>query len=57
MCKALQRSKIVLDTTERSYNEFKLACKSKATLKSYTECVNRFMKHCGYTSYNELLKP
>jgi len=54
--RAMQRSKLVFDTTERSYNEFKQACKSKATLKSYTECVNRFMKHCGYTSYDELVK-
>ena len=56
MCKVMQSSKIVLDITERSYNEFKQACKSNATLKSYTECVNRFMKHCGYTSYNTLAK-
>ena len=52
----MQRSKLAFDTTERSYNEFKQACKSKATLKSYTECVNRFMRHCGYTSYDVLVK-
>jgi len=52
----MQRSKLVFDTTERSYSEFRQSCKSKATLKSYTECVNRFMKHCGYTSYDQLAK-
>ena len=52
----MQRSKLAFDTTEQSYSEFRQACKSKATLKSYTECVNRFMRHCGYTSYDELVK-
>ncbi len=52
----MQRSKLVFDITERSYSEFRQACKSKATLKSYTEYVNRFMRHCGYTSYDELAK-
>ena len=52
----MQRSKLAFDATEQSYSEFRQACKSKATLKSYTECVNRFMRHCGYTSYDELVK-
>ena len=36
------------DESESSFLEFIRACKSKATKKTYTDSLNRFMAHEGY---------
>ncbi len=52
----MQKQIIELDTNQKSFQNFRRACKTEATKKSYKLTLDLFMDHVGYTSYDELAK-